>query len=571
MHTPSTQPRKSIYYQYKVQPFITPKEHSNTSTVIKHPIVIIGAGPAGLTTAINLAKMGVKSVILESEQQVSEGSRAIVFTRRSMEILQQIGVSQKMSAAGLQWTAGNSFYRGERVFRMEAPINPNDRFGPLINVQQQYLEQFLVEQADVYKDLIEIRWGNSLKKIIQTEPEVHILVDTPEGEYVLKADWLVAADGAKSQTRRILGLKMSGNSYEGKFVIADIKIDLNLPTERLAFFDPSWNPGNTVLMHREPNSIWRIDYQLPPDESPEQALTTESLATRINAQLKLIGKEGTPWEMDWSSVYSARTMTLMDYRYGHVLFTGDAAHMLPIFGVRGANTGFQDAQNLAWKLGLVSKGLANVRFLDTYSEERVGAALEIIQESGKSTRFMTPPSHGYLLMRNATLSLSLKNNFVKPLFHWRTSRAHDYLSSSINIVASDPISHSVPLGALMQNVKLKDNQFLLDFLEQYFVIIHYAKSGDIPEDLYLLSRKIKYSGIPLQLIAIREHMSESRADHTLIDQYSNFQKMYLSIQEQIDEPVFLIRPDQHLMAYWNNFTKQISKNIEHIFFNSLTQ
>src|SRR5690349_18988592 len=169
-------------------------------------------------------------------------------------------------------------------------------------------------------------------------------------------------------------LKLERASYEGFFVIADIRVALPLPTERLAFFAPDWNPGNTVLMHREPHGIWRVDFQLPAGETPEQALQPDSLKARIDASLAMVGHAGARWESDWASVYSARTLTLPHYRSGRVLFTGDAAHLLPIFGVRGANTAFQDSQSLGWHLAYVVKGLAGERALANFSAERVGAA-----------------------------------------------------------------------------------------------------------------------------------------------------------------------------------------------------
>jgi 3-(3-hydroxy-phenyl)propionate hydroxylase len=167
----------------------------------------------------------------------------------------------------------------------------------------------------------------------QNEDLARVDIDTPQGPYTLDTEWLVAADGGRSPIRTAMNLQMEGASYEGFFVIADIKIDLPLPTERLAYFDPDWNPGNTILMHREPHGIWRVDYQLSAGETPEQALQPESLKARIDAQLAMIGHAGARWEMDWCSVYSARTLTLPDYVHGRVLFTGDAAHLLPIFGV----------------------------------------------------------------------------------------------------------------------------------------------------------------------------------------------------------------------------------------------
>jgi 3-(3-hydroxy-phenyl)propionate hydroxylase len=194
----------------------------------------------------------------------------------------------------------------------------------------------------------------------------------------------VAADSGRSEIRSSMNLKLEGASFESIFVIADIRIDLPYPTERLAFFDPDWNRGNTILMHREPHGIWRVDYQLPPGETPEEALRPESLKQRIDAQLKMIGFEGTPWEMDWNSVYSARTLTLPQYVHKRIVFTGDAAHLLPIFGVRGANTAFQDAQSLGWHLAFVLKGLAPEKLMQNHSTERVGAAREIITEAARA-------------------------------------------------------------------------------------------------------------------------------------------------------------------------------------------
>ncbi|MFC7434553.1 FAD-dependent monooxygenase, partial [Hydrogenophaga bisanensis] len=433
MHQPTTQPRPSIYYPYEVfQPWL-PSQHGAQP---RQKVVIVGSGPAGMVTALELARHGVASVVLSAELQFSQGSRAIVFTRRSMEILQQVGVAERMTEGGLPWRFGNSYYRGHRVFRMEAPHDDDDRFFPMLNVQQQYMEHYL-HDACAASPLIEMRWGNKVVGVTQREGYAEVLIDTPEGEYTLESDWVVDASGGRSAIRTAMNLQMEGASYEGFFVIADIRIDLPLPTERLAFFDPEWNPGNTILMHREPHGIWRVDYQLPEGETPEEALRPESLKARIDAQLAMIGHAGTPWEMDWSSVYSARTLTLPDFVHGSVIFTGDAAHLLPIFGVRGANTAFQDAQSLGWHLAYVVKGLAGPRLLASHSAERVGAAREIIAESGKSVRFMTPPTRGFRLLRDAVLSLSLQHEFVRPLYHWRTSRPHEYTHSMLNSRGDD--------------------------------------------------------------------------------------------------------------------------------------
>ena len=545
MHQPTSQARPSIYYTYEVfKPWLASQHPAQK----RQKVVIAGSGPAGMVTALELARHGVPSVVLTSELQLTQGSRAICFTRRSMEILQQVGVADRMTEGGLPWRFGNSYYRGQRVFRMEAPHDADDRFFPIINVQQQFLEQYLHEACQA-QPLIDFRWGNKVERVIQKQGYAQLVVDTPEGEYTLETDWLVDATGGRSAIRTAMDLHMEGASYEGFFVIADIKIDLPLPTERLAFFDPEWNPGNTILMHREPHGIWRIDYQLPVGETPEEALRPESLKARIDAQLAMIGHAGLSWEMDWSSVYSARTLTLPDYVHGSVIFAGDAAHLLPIFGVRGANTGFQDAQSLGWHLAFVVKGLAAKSLLANYSSERVGAAREIIEESGKSVRFMTPPAGGFHLLRNAVLSLSLTQEFVRPLYHWRTSRPHEYTHSVLNSAGDDnALFKSGPAhGAPPQNVRLAADDYLLDHLGGGFDLLYFTEAAAIPDSLKAVIDAARQRGVPIRVIAIGADAPVSGADVTLEDRSGHCRARY---GVPASGAGYLMRPDQHVCARW---------------------
>lgn len=386
--------------------------------------------------------------------------------------------------------------------------------------------------------------------LAQHDDFARLNIDTPAGSYGLDADWVVAADGARSTLRTLLDLKLEGTAYEGRFVIADIKIDLGLPTERLAYFDPDWNPGNTVLMHREPGDIWRIDYQLPENETPEQALQPESLRERINAQLQMIGIENPQWEMDWSSVYSARALTLPEYLHKRVVFVGDAAHLLPIFGVRGANTGFQDCHGLAWKLALTLKGLAGPKLLPSYSTERVSAAREIISEAGKSTRFMAPPTKGYRLVRDAVLSLSLTQAFVRPLYHWRTSRPHDYADSVLNCVADDNLRFTAGPrnGAPLLNIRLAENDYLFDRLGASFYLLYFTDSDCVPSDVVEQANAIRSSGVPLQIIAIaqRAQLAIPGADLLIDDATGHIATRYGITRNG----AYLARPDQHICARW---------------------
>jgi 3-(3-hydroxy-phenyl)propionate hydroxylase len=541
------EPRPSIYYPYKVH---APWLPATGEQVQQHPVLIVGAGPSGLVTALELARHGVRSVVLNSELQVSQGSRAIVFTRRSMEILQQVGVAHRITENGLPWRFGNSYYRGQHVFRLEGPHDPHDRFFPMINIQQQYLEEYLLD-ACAANPLIELRWGNRCTNVRQEGARVLAEVDTPHGPYMIESEWLVAADGGRSSIRSALNLPLEGNSYEGNFVIADIRVDLPLPTERLAYFDPEWNPGNTVLMHREPLGIWRVDFQLPAGETPEQALQPDRLKARIDAQLAMIGYAGIPWEMDWNSVYSARALTLPDYVHGRFLFVGDAAHVLPIFGVRGANTGFQDAQQLAWHLAFVLRGLASETLLANYSRERVGAAREIIDEAGKSTRFMTPPAGGFKLLRDAVLSLSLSQEFVRPLYHWRTSRPHEYTNSRLNSAGDDnKLFTAGPAdGAPPRNVRLGADDFLLDHLGGGLDLIYFTDASAVPGPLREVVMRARERGVPIKLTAVSSvgDLDVAGADRTLIDRDGQFRERY---GVSAAGAAYLLRPDQHVCARW---------------------
>lgn len=546
MHTPDAQPRSSVFYNYKIYPPFDPGSRAGSS---RAKVVIAGAGPIGMVTALDLARFGVPSIVLEQERQVSHGSRALALTRRSMEILQQAGVADRFIEKGLPWSNGRSFYRGKEVYRMEMPHDADDRFWPATNLQQQYIEEYLVDAIE-RNPFIELRWGCKVVALTQKPDAVELQVDTPFGDYALSTEWLVAADGGRSAIRKMLDLRMEGKSYTGNFVIADIKADLPLPTERLCFFDPEWSPGNNALIHRAPDGLWRFDFRLPEDQSPEQALDPACLNDRIDQMLKMIGYE-VPWQLDWATVYSANALTLSDYVCGRVLFTGDAAHLLPIFGVRGANTGFQDCENLAWKLAFVVKGLSERSLLESYSLERVQAAREICDEAGKTTRFMTPPTQGFRLMRDAVLSLSLSQEFPRDLLHWRTSRPHVYGNSPLNSFPQDDAAFDggVECGEAARNVKLAADGYLLDRMRAGFHLLCFAGDEGLSAELSQVLEDVRDRAVPVVLVVVCNRATadiKANADVVIEDKEGRVARKYAAQSGT----VYLLRPDLHVCARW---------------------
>lgn len=548
MHFPAAEPRKSLYYNYQVFPHY---HGASSETADDQTVTVVGAGPIGMTAALLLAKQGVKVILMSAELQLSEGSRALVYTKRSMEILQAAGAAEGIMTKALPWTHGNSIYKGQIAFRMASPVNEHDQFAPLNNLQQNWLEHFLLEAIHKQPN-IEVRWGNKVVDHEQADDQVTLSIETPEGVYQHIAKWVVAADGGRSPIRERMKLRMEGASYEGRFVIADIRIKLDYPTERLAYFSPDWNPGNTILMHREPDSIWRFDYQLDPAVSPEEALLPENLHKAVNDQLKMIGKDHLEWEMDWSTVYSARALTLDNYVHNRIVFAGDAAHLLPIFGVRGANTGFQDAQDLAWKLAAVVKGWAAEKLLESYSCDRVGAAREIIAEAGKSTRFMAPPTKGYRLLRNAVLSLSLEHEFVRPLYHWRTSRPHAYTHSPLNSQNDDnaQMSELTENGALIPNLKFADGDYLYNAISGKFTVLALTEHGQLPAQLQPEIQALKAQGVPVQIIALaQDGVTVNGADKTfMIEANIVAERLYAQTGA-----IYLVRPGHHINGRWMTY------------------
>jgi 3-(3-hydroxy-phenyl)propionate hydroxylase len=419
---------ENLYSSFPVHPFRRPPELDGAP--LRWPVAIVGGGPVGLTLALGLAARGIRSVVLEPRDTVSFGSRAICLSRRSLEIADRVGVLQALRARSLPWTGGTSFWGTRPVLRFTMPHDAHQRLPPMVNIQQCFLEQILTEAVGA-RAQIDLRWCSTVIGLERHANVVKLVVNTPQGDYALEADWVIACDGAKSFTRQSLGLSLQGTSYEGRYLIADIKLASNHPTERRAWFDPPSDPGSTILMHRQPHDIWRIDYQLRDDADETAELQEERVRARIDAHLRLIG-ESAKYELIWTSVYRARALTLDRYRHGRVLFAGDAAHLVPIFGVRGLNSGLDDVDNLSWKLAAVIKGAGGDGLLDSYSFERLHAAKENIRHAAKSTLFMTPPSSGYRLMREAALSLALRHEFARPLINPRQSVAIPYADSPLS-------------------------------------------------------------------------------------------------------------------------------------------
>ncbi len=513
----------SLYFSYPY--FNAPAPQDRDAPQHTAPVAIVGAGPIGMTAALALAKEGVRSVVFDNKSSFNDGSRAICVARPSYYIMEHIGAIEPFLAKALPWTTGRTFYRGQQILEFQMPDSEDEKFRPMYNLQQQYIEQFLWQAVDA-NELIETRWQSAVTAVEDTQTGATLSITDSHGDYAVEASWVLACDGARSPVRTMRGHRLKGENFEGRYVIADIQMDHDYPTIRRALFDPESRPGGTVLIHKEPDNIWRIDYQLEDDESAEEALREETVRASVTAVLKDIDYEG-PWELEWWSVYSANTLALDDYRDGSIFYVGDSAHIVPIFGVRGLNNGLADAANIGWKLGWVVNGKSSEALLDSYTPERRGATLDVFANATKSARFMTPQTHGWKLMRDAALSLALTHPFAGELANPRQMTAFTYHGSPAVLNDDPTFSGGLCVGSLMSDVKLHDG-FLSDLLGQGFTVLCFDS-------------------------ALAQHI-EGATDKSLTVlclPYPSATAVRFAASRQT---AYLVRPDMHIAARWYEAT-----------------
>ena len=535
-------------YQYPKFDYRRPPELDRAGEA-RHPVVIVGAGPVGLATAIDLAQQGQPVVLLDNDDTVSIGSRGVCYAKRALEVLDRIGCGDEMVAKGVSWNVGRTFFRDEEVFNFNLCPEPDHHRPGMINLQQYYLEEYLVKRAEAVGG-IDLRWKSNVIAVDSEQDGVALRVETPDGAYSLSADWLIVADGARSPIRSMLDLDIEGKIFMDRFLIADVVMDADFPTERWFWFDPPFHRNQSVLLHRQADNVFRIDFQLGWEADPEEEKKPENVIPRIKAMLG----DDRPFELEWVSVYTFQCRRMKDFRHGRVLFIGDAAHQVSPFGARGANSGIQDADNLAWKLKLVLDRKAPDTLLNTYSRERIFAADENIMNSTRSTDFITPKTPVSKTFRNAVLGLAERYAFARALVNSGRLSVPSFLTESpLNTPDTDAFAGDMVPGAPMDDAPIETvggQPWLLGVLGNRFQLLHFVEDAATLEAGTVKALKaLADDSVPVEAIVVATRGQAPEGLRTVIDKAGRIRERY----DMQAGTTYLARPDQHVAARWRAF------------------
>ena len=534
----------------------------------RDPIIIVGAGPIGMITALGLARYNVPCILLDDDTGPTlEGSRAFLIDQHTLEILGSwSNLAEQITRQGIILAGERIFVRKSALYSTPvAPSQPGVRYPPFVNISQSLLEHLLFSALQTMWGC-QLLWQHKVTGIAQDNKGVNVEVVTPQGVKYLRAPYVLAADGSHSAVRNLLEINIPVASRDNHMLMLDVRIEgAEPPRERYFWFDPPFNPGRIAQLNPLSGNIYRLDYQLSPNEDLVTICQPAALHERVVAT---IGQR--PYQLVWMNTYTYQQQVMEQFIHGRVLFLGDAARVISPFGCNGLNSGVQDAWNLVWKIVLVRAGLADETLLDTYQNERHAAAIENLKLADETRRFLEPPSSLAHWKRNTNLRLSQPFKFMRKhllvdqlanSFTYRDSPVTSddrrlYLGGRFTKLSAEQIAilkrfrQGPVVGSLAPSIMLLDADMgipvsLSDHFGRGFVALCFC--ADVEMGMSVLQRlKDNLAGIPVELCLISQSLPATTIDS--IQVFLDADGKAASAYNAGPRTLYLIRPDGYISA-----------------------
>ncbi|MEU9868078.1 FAD-dependent monooxygenase [Actinomadura sp. NPDC048021] len=416
---------------------------------LRTDVLVVGRGPVGMTLALLLARYGVASTVVDpADREIRLSSKAVLMHGESLEILAKVGVGDAIGRTGVRLSGSRVFVGTKELRHDRFPVPDPAGYAMAVNFPQSETERLLLDAVDE-EPLVDLRLGLTFRGLVQHETHVAAeLVDERGDPVHVDAGYVAGCDGARSTVRKELDVRFEGHAHDDHYLIVDVRADLPFPDERRFVFHPPAGAGRTALIHPQPFSLWHLDFQVghPPDLESEARDGT--LDRRIRA---VIGDHD--YEVTWSTSYVFKQLMASRFSVGRCFLVGDAAHLYAPYGARGLNSGLADADNLAWKLGMVVTGQAAPALLATYGEERHAVARHHFSVTSDTAAFMAPTTRRGRWRRDLTLALATR---VPAARRW-VDAGHFYRPEPVamsSLTVPDPIESraAVKSGELMPDL-----------------------------------------------------------------------------------------------------------------------
>jgi 2-polyprenyl-6-methoxyphenol hydroxylase-like FAD-dependent oxidoreductase len=478
-------------------------------TMIKTDVLIVGAGPTGLSLAVQLIRYGIDFVIFDEKEGITNLSKAIVVHARSLEIFDQIGLAQTAVTDGEIVRQAVLMHDGKTSANLDfsgfgGQLSP---FPFFLSFEQSKTERLLYEYLQ--HNGKEVQWQTELENLTQDQEGVRAVLKDINGEtQTIGALYLVGCDGASSPTRHLLNLHFAGSTHPRLFYVADVEMEFQ--ADEASAYALFGSEAFGLMFPMQGEKHWRLIGNLPEyNDQTDREVSFEEVETKV----KQLAKQ--PLEIKtlfWFSTYKVHTRHAEKFSVGRCFLAGDAAHVHTPAGGQGMNTGIQDVYNLAWKLAFALKGEGGESLLETYNEERLANAKRLLHTTDQAFDLMVG-DHWYTQF--------LRNNIVPSLasFVMQFSAAKEFLFPLVSQIGLNYRDSSLSQHQPDNKFKVKAGDrmpyFLVDGANIYdklrdpkFHLIVFANEEHDDEDLKLQLEKEYSNSVDFNIIPLNPRVVE---------------------------------------------------------------